>query len=732
VSGPKLIVCSVRAPISVTRGEDGWVASASPGGLATALRAVAESRAFTWVGFPGTPVPKEEQGAVRELIAEHGAAPVFLEEEEFHLFYEEFSNRVLWPLFHGLPTPREFSRAAWECYRNVNAKFADEIAQRVDPDDTVWVHDYQLLLVPQMLRERGIDCRIGFFLHIPFPSPDVYRTLPNRSALLRGMLSADVLGFHTYEYVTNFRSALLRVAGIESEPESVSRAGHVAHLAVLPIGIDPEQVESMTECEDVKADLASLRETYGGQTTILGVDRLDYTKGLPEKLLAYERLLAERPDLHGKVTLIQIAAPSRTGVIEYQALREELEGLAGRINGRFGTLTWTPIVYVNRNLAQQELAAMYQLADIMLVAPVRDGMNLVCMEYVAARGDNPGTLLLSEFAGAASSLAGAVLINPHDTDEVARALAKAIENGPNAEGFKHMRSFVLSNTVTAWANAFLHQLEDPQTVQRARAKELRVGTPDVDRLVSGASLPLILLDYDGTLRPHTTLPEQAKPTVELRTLLGDLARYGVVYVVSGRPAVTLEEWLGDLPVGLVCEHGLGVRHRGQDWQRQEDLDVGALETVVEPIFSDFHRRTPGSKVERKEASMAWHYRATEPTYGAWRAKELRALLESRLAGLPFSVLAGSKVIEVRHVQMNKGRAVAGLLEHHSGTDLVVCFGDDRTDEDMFEAILERTPDNAIICRVGDAFTVAPYNVPNSAAVHAQLGAMIEMWKNARS
>ena len=507
MSGPKLIVCSVRAPVTVEKTEGGWTANASPGGLATALRAIAASREFTWVGFPGSPVPEAERDEVRSLIADHGAAPVFLEEDEFHYFYEEFSNRVLWPLFHGVPGPREFSRTAWERYREVNAKFADEIARRVDPDDTVWVHDYQLLLVPQLLRERGVDCRIGFFLHIPFPSPDVYRTLPTRGSLLRGMLSADVLGFHTYEYVSNFRSALLRVAGIESDPESVSRAGRVAHLAVAPIGIDPDQVLAMTEREDVVADLEGLRKTYGGQTTILGIDRLDYTKGLPEKLLAYEQLLSSRPELHGKVTLIQVAAPSRTGVVEYQALREELEGLAGRINGRFGTLTWTPIVYVNRNLAQHELTAMYQLADIMLVTPVRDGMNLVCLEYVAARGMNPGTLLLSEFAGAASCLAGATLINPHDTDGVAAALEEAIDSGPAPEGFEHMRTFTLDNTVSAWANRFLDQLEGPDVVQHSRARELKVEASRVAELVGQASLPLVLLDYDGTLRSHTKLPQ---------------------------------------------------------------------------------------------------------------------------------------------------------------------------------------------------------------------------------
>ncbi len=668
---------------------------------------------------------------MRALVEGHGAAPVFLEEDEFHLFYEEFSNRVLWPLFHGLPGPREFSRGAWECYRSVNAKFADAIAQRAGPDDTVWVHDYQLLLVPQLLRERGIDCRIGFFLHIPFPSPDVYRTLPSRDELLRGLLSADVLGFHTYEYVSNFRSALLRVSGIESEPEAVRQAGHVAKLSVLPIGIDPASIRAMCAREDVRANLASFRETYRGQTTVLGVDRLDYTKGLPEKLLAFEHLLAEHPQLHGKVTLIQVAAPSRTGVVEYQALREELEGLAGRINGRFGTLSWTPIVYVNRNLGQEELVAMYQLADIMLVTPVRDGMNLVCLEYIAARGDTAGALLLSEFAGAASCLAGATLVNPHDTDGVARALADAIASEPGAEAFEHMRAFTLDNTVGAWAGAFLAQLEDPAAGSRVRARRLQVRAPAVEALVRKASLPLILLDYDGTLRPHTTLPEQARPTPEIRALLGDLARFGVVYVVSGRSAATLEAWLGNLPVGLVCEHGLGVRHRGQDWQRQDGLDTAALDALVEPIFADFGRRTPGSKVERKEASMAWHYRAAEPKYGAWRAKELRALLEGRLSGLPFSILAGSKVIEVRHVQMNKGRAVDSLLEHHSGTDLVVCFGDDRTDEDMFAAIRERVPDNAIVCRVGDAFTVAPFHVRSSADVHAQLGAMIDLWRESR-
>jgi len=716
--------------VSLVREEGGgWQAKPSPGGLATALRSIAEHRPFTWIGYPGTSVEPSEQAVVTEILAEHGATPVFVDDDEFEGFCGEFSNRVLWPLFHGISIgPRRFDRASWHHYRAANERFAERIAELASPGDTIWVHDYQLALVPELLRERDIDCAIGFFLHIPFPSPDVYRTLPTRDEILDGMLGADLLGFHTYEYVSNFRSSALRIAGIESEPEWVSMPSHNARLGVLPIGIDPDEIEELCGSEESLAEYEALATDYEGQKVILGVDRLDYTKGLPEKLLGYEALLEQHLELHGKVSLIQIAAPSRTRVAEYQELQRELDELVGRINGRFSTLHWTPLLYINQNVSRRRLTALYRLADVMLVTPVRDGLNLVCLEYIAARGDDPGCLVLSEFAGAASCVSGAMLINPHDTRQVAATLAEALTEGVSRESFEHMREFVYSNTAQAWARRFLNRLESAVSDVPSRRQQLRVDQPPLREAVVAARRPLVLLDYDGTLRPHTNLPAQARPTPRARELLRDLASFGVVYVVSGRPALVLDDWLGDLPIGLVCEHGLGIKHWGQDWIASEEFDTSVLREMVEPVLQDFVERTPGSQIERKAASIAWHYRAADPKFGAWRAKELRSILESHLSGVPYSVLAGSKVIEVRHVNMTKGRAASQLLELHSSTDLVVCVGDDYTDEDMFNAVLDSRRQQTIVCRVGSANTVAPYIAPSSQAILKQLAKLVELWR----
>ncbi|MEZ4236939.1 MAG: bifunctional alpha,alpha-trehalose-phosphate synthase (UDP-forming)/trehalose-phosphatase [Myxococcota bacterium] len=729
----KLIVASVRLPISLTHDDGGWNATPSPGGLATALRAVAERRPFTWIGFPGTPVPNEAHDDVRATLAEHGSVPVFLTAEEVEGFYEELSNRVLWPLFHGLPGMRRFPHAAWRTYRAINERFAEVVAAHAEPGDTVWIHDYQLMLVPQLLRDRGIDCAIGFFLHIPFPSSEIYRTLPVREAILTGMLGADYLGFHSYEYVNNLRNAGLRVLGLESDPEGVVLPPHYAQLGVLPIGIEPDEIASLATSEEAVAQYAELRERYRGKRVILGVDRLDHTKGIPQRLLAFEELLRDHPELRDEVVLVQIASPSRTNVPEYQDLAQECNELVGHINGKYGTLASTPLHYLNQHVDRARLTALYRLAEIALVTPVRDGMNLVCLEYVAARGDVPGVLILSEFAGAASCLPGARVVNPHNPAQVATAMADALRDGPSRTAWAQMRDFVTTNTSVAWAEKFLARLEAVYQRERGRLHTLRVGHGDaVDRLVEDARLPLVLLDYDGTLVPHTRLPSDAVPGHRVRELLADLARFGVVYVISGRPADTLDEWIGDLPIGLVCEHGLATRHLGGGWSELPDLDTSAIADIVEPILRDYTDRTPGSKLERKRASIAWHYRTVDPKLGAWRANELRFLLDSALVGQPFAVLSGSKVVEVRHVSITKGHTAERLLARQSGTDLVVCCGNDRTDEDMFEAVLSSDRDRRLVCRVGGGNTVAPYVVEDPAQLLDQLDQMVAIWRRLRT
>ncbi len=724
---PKLIVVSVRLPVSVQQSDDQWTASPSPGGLATALRAVADKRPFTWAGWPGAYVSGKDQDAVRDTLREHGAVPVFVGKREFEGFYEEFSNRLIWPLFHSLPGRVTYDRAAWRQYQAVNQRFADAVCELAEPGDTVWIHDYQLALVPQMVRARGIDCAIGFFLHIPFPSSETYRTLPVREALLEGMLGADLIGFHTYEYVSHFRSASLRILGLESEPETIFMASHAARLAVLPIGIEPNEIEEMARTEVAQAELATLRSQYAGKRVIVGVDRLDYTKGIPQKLAAYEELLRTHPRWRDNTVLIQVASPSRTRVAEYQSLKREIDETVGRINGTYGKVDNTPLVYINQHVSRERLTALYRVADVAFVTPVRDGMNLVCLEYIAARGDDPGTLVLSEFAGAAACLSGARLVNPHNTSRMAEVLAEALVHAPSREAFEHMVDFVYTNTSTMWAERFLARLDAVYEELHSGVQRFDVSSLGDNVMPPEGSRPLVMLDYDGTLQPHATVPAEAAPSQRVLDVLALLAERATVYVVSGRSAAVLDAWLGGLPIGLACEHGLAIKGPGGAWSERPPIDRSVLEDVVRPVLRDFVERTPGSKIEDKDASIAWHYRAADPKFGAWRAKELYALLEERLRGADFSVLSGSRVVEIRHREVSKGTVANKLLERYPGTRLVVCAGNDRTDEEMFEALLRSGTERAITCHVGGRNTFAQYFVETPAQLLGELETLVRAW-----
>ena len=725
----KLIVASARLPVALSwsTADERWSAAASPGGLATALRSVAAQREFTWIGFPGTPVDPDQCDAVTEALSDHGV-PVFLDQDEFEGFYEQFSNRFLWPLFHSLPTPSGYDPNAWEVYRKVNQRFADVIAEQASPGDTIWVHDYQLALVPGMLRDKELDCAIGYFLHIPFPPSETFRTLPVREAVLHGLLGANFVAFHSYEYVSHFRTATLRILGVESDPEHVLMPGHHAHFGVLPIGIDPDEIDRIAKIPEVQERLESLKTQFAGKKVVLGVDRLDYTKGLPQRLLAIEELLSAEPELSQQMVMIQVAAPSRTGVAEYQSLKREIDELVGRINGEYGAFDNVPIVYINQNVDREELVALYQVADVMLVTPVRDGMNLVCLEYVGARGAIPGTLILSEFAGAATCLSGATLVNPFDPSQMAKTLAKALKADAIPQAFKHMQEFVRGNTSMVWAERFLKRLEESYTGHRSRAARLNVETGPAGVWARDANRPLVLLDYDGTLVEHTRLPSQAIPTDRLRELLKRLARVANTYVISGRPSETLDEWLGDLGLGLVCEHGLAFKPAGGSWSERPQIASRALENIVAPLFRDFTERTPGSRIERKTASLAWHYRGSDAKLGAWRAKELRNLLESQLSDQPYTVLPGSKVVEVRHVQVTKGNATATILDRYPESDFVLCAGNDRTDEDMFAALQVSGRDPKVVCFVGSVHSSAEYFTSTPAELLDQLEVLVGWWE----
>lgn len=730
MASSRLIVASARLPVTITRRHDAWEATHSPGGLVTALSSVVGNRSCEWIGWPGTPVPDGDRAEVTRVLGEHGSVPVFLAKNDSDGFYLGFSNRVLWPLLHNLQEHSRFELAAWKAYQRVNEAFANAIAAAAKPGDLVWVHDYQLALVPEMLRRRGLPCPIGYFLHIPFPSAETYRTLPVREELLRGILGADFVGFHTYEYVSHFRSACLRVLGFESDMQKLRVPGREVQLGVLPIGIDPAEVRQMADGPEARLEYANIHNTYAGKKIIVGVDRLDYTKGIIEKLLAFEELLRAHPRFRTRAVLIQIAAPSRTGVDEYQKLKRDVDELVGRINGRYGSPSSMPVVYVNQSMTRDRLAGLYRAADVALVTPVRDGMNLVALEYVAARAERGhGRLILSEFAGAAHSLPGATLVNPFNVTQVAEALREALDGPPNQDGFQHMLRFVEENTANAWAGGFLKCLEGCVTEQRSPSEPLRLDNPALAQQVSDAERPLVLLDYDGTLRSFVLDPAAAVPDRRILSVLEELGRLATVYVVSGRSAETLQAWLGELPIGLVAEHGLAIKHpgSGDDWEYRVEVNLDTMKRVVEPLFKEFTRRTPGTRIEYKQASLVWHYRGADPEFGSFQATELLSLLEEAIKRRPFHVLQGNRVIEVRHQAATKGQALLALLKRYPKADFMFCAGDDRTDEELMRAIPPAVRKRTVSCWVGSRNPHASHWVQSNVALLDQLEAMARLW-----
>jgi trehalose 6-phosphate synthase/phosphatase len=699
---PRLIIVSNRLPVTVTRTDAGVPrVHPSPGGLATGLREPHARSGGLWIGWPGdTGFDAATRAEVDRQLAELRAVPVWLDAEEVRRSYEGFANGTLWPLFHYLLDTLPLDSRDFDVYADMNERFADEVARHHRPGDLVWVHDYQLMLVPRLLRDRVPDARIGFFLHIPFPASDVFRVLPARERLLEGVLGADLVGFHTAAYVRHFGSSLLRLLGLATDVDRVHLAGRTVRLGVFPMGIDPDAFAALAADDGVATEVRALRAPDDA-ALLVGIDRLDYTKGIPRRLLAFETLLRGDPSLHERLRLIQVAVPSRTGVDAYQDFRRHVDELVGRVNGTFGTPRWTPVRYVYRNLTDHEVVALYRAAHVMLVTPIRDGMNLVAKEFVAARTDGDGVLVLSEFAGAAAELAEALFVNPYDIDRVAATLhrALAMSEGERRIRMRALRARVIRHDVHHWVRTFLAALEEAGT-GRGRATAPVTGPGEVAQLVhrlrAAESLHL-LLDYDGTLVPFANVPELATPDDDLLHLLATLAARPrtAVNVVSGRTAETMTRWFGSLPLGLHAEHGLRSRTVGGEWTaRAAPPDPWRAPALA--ILEQFAARTPGSLVEEKTASLAWHYRMAEPEFGTVQANELRLHLTELLSNAPVEILSGEKVIEVRPHGVNKGTIVTALVAALPAMAQVVAMGDDTTDEDMFAAL----PPNGIAIHVG--------------------------------
>ena len=719
------MVASNRLPIRFTVADGTFEVEPSAGGLASALQAVRGES--VWIGWPGTVVPQDLEAPVAKRLAKDNYVPVFLSTEEHEDFYGRVCNDTLWPVLHYFGDRLRVTPEAWQRYVRVNERFADAILAHCGPDSRVWIHDFHLMLVPAMLRRRAPALSIGFFLHTPFPSSEVYRLLPAREEVLRGILGANYVSFQVGDYARHFRSSCLRVLGLDSEPDRIEYDGRRVGIGVDPIGIDTQGFREALADPETGRLLAGVEEQYAGRRLVLGVERLDYTKGIPQKLLAFERLLEQDPSAARRTTMLQVLVPSRLESPEYRQQRDEIELLIARINGRFGQPGVTPVEYLHRNISKTALVALYRRADVMMVTPLRDGMNLVAHEFVLCQAEPGlpgrwrGALLLSEFAGSAQVLPGAMLVNPWNTDGVVERLGSALEldQRERRRRIETMVRRVEALDSKKWADGYLTRLG-----RNSRRDRRRRQPPDVEgevrerllRRFARARARTIMLDYDGTLREIEPHPDLATPTPEIRRMLRQLAAIPAtdVHIVSGRRRTNLERWFGQLPVHLSAEHGYLAREPGGDWHALLDLDLAwmrPIERLLRRVAAD----VPGAHVERKSCSIAWHYREAEPEYGSWRARELLNDLGQHLAGAPAEILQGHRVVEVRARGVDKGLYVRSVFpDGKEPNRFVLGLGDDRTDYDLLDAL----PAGSVAGHVGGL--VPSTNAPDGPREHVHI------------
>lgn len=731
----KNIIVSNRLPIRITKVENSYKFIATSGGLATGMKSVHEHEHSLWVGWPGIGIDEienEDWFPLEKSLIKNNYAPVTLTKQEVDNFYYGLANKCLWPLFHYFIEFSIFNESHWESYVDVNQKFANRVLENIETGDTVWIHDYQLLLCPQMIRDVRPDVHIGFFLHIPFPSFEIFRIFPWREKLLKGMLGADLIGFHTFDYERHFLSSVKRILRLDVDFNRVANGLREVVVNTFPMGIDYNKFHNAAtthfkqknrEKSELKKQLELHKKGDESGKLILSIDRLDYTKGVVNRIKAFDLFLTKYPEYQEKVRLVMLTVPSRSDVPEYMRLKRETDELVGRINGKYATVNWTPIWYYYRAMDFDDLIDLYMTSDIAMITPVRDGMNLVAKEFVATRVSGDGVLILSEMAGASKELFEAVLVNPFDRNAMADALKQAItmplgeQKRRNVEMQKRLRRY----SVEYWAKEFMQALQ-LHSEMKANVNTSKVDANNQQHIVDAfhnAQRKAIVLDYDGTLVSFHENPEAATPDQNLVELLQSLCLQPNtdIAIISGRDQAFIEKWFGDLPLRLVAEHGHYVRPKEKKWTASSRGDKQWMDDI-KPIFESFMDRTPGTFIEEKHNSLVWHYRKTDPELAAGRVVELKTVLSSLISD-QLSMMDMDKALEVIDRQIDKGTAVAEMIGQHP-YDFILCIGDDVTDENMFVAL----PDDAFTIKVGKKPTIASYSIAGVAKVKELLSAII--------
>lgn len=720
-----LVIVSNRLPVSVKKEAGKLVMRPSVGGLATGLSNYTTKRGTKWVGWPGLAsddlTETEKRQIVREL-KKHRCYPVFLTQKQIDLFYSGYSNGLLWPVFHDLPHATH-PESEWRAYREVNQLFASEALNLSKAGSTIWVHDYQLALVPQYIREAARDDRVGFFLHIPFPASEFHK-LKTAKNILRGILGSDLVGFHTKTYTGNFLESCEKILGLPSSQGRLLVGKRLVQVAEFPMGIDYARFEAAAKQRSLRRQARALRRKYHGQRIIVSVDRLDITKGLVERIQAYHQLLKNYPSLAGKIVMVMVVSPSRTDVPEYRQLKKRIDQALDVLQKDFGTARWKPVEFRYETVPLDEVMAYYHMADIAFITPIIDGMNLVAKEFLATKQSGDGVLILSETAGAAEELREAVLVNPRKPHTMVRGLVEALNMPPRElkRRVKLMNEQLKEFSVQRWADNFMDTLQKPYTVALP-------GVHPITRSLKGTALQrlaeeyrtakkrLLLLDYDGVLHRFEKNPDAATPPPKLQQTLKRLTGdpRNEVVIISGRSKNQLQAWFGHLTVALAAEHGAVFRRKGgTHWHKAAGLSADWKSAVL-PVLETYAALTPGALIEEKEWAIVWHYRAASPYFAQKSLVALRRLLRPVAKRDGLIIEEGNKVFELHPSIFSKGRVAEEWLIHDH--DFVLCIGDDTTDEDMFAVL---SPE-AYSIKVGRGTTKARFRLKGVSEVLNLLG-----------
>ena len=721
----KNIIVSNRLPVRISKLNNSFEFTTTTGGLATGMKSFHSENNSLWIGWPGIGIDEIDNNVWDTLntsLKKGGFYPVNLNNSEINDFYFGLPNKCLWPLFHYFIEYSVFSKAHWETYVAINQKFAAAVLENISAGDTVWIHDYQLLLCPKIIKDLRPDVTVGFFLHIPFPSFEIFRTFPEREALLEGVLGADLIGFHTYDYQRHFLSSVKRILRLEVNFNKITLGIREIVVNTFPMGIDYEKFDvaakvQLTKKNSRKSELKKQIERHKKESKnsklILSIDRLDYTKGVINRIKAFEMFLKSHPQYLEKVRLIMLTVPSRSNVPEYKQLKRDTDEIVGRVNGEFATVNWTPIWYYYRSMSFEDLIDLYSNADIAMITPIRDGMNLVAKEYVATRINNDGVLILSEMAGASKELFQALVVNPFDINSMSEAIYKAL-NMPLEEQQQRnisMRKRLSRYTVQRWADDFMSALNiEPQNMDNNPILRIDLSVSnEILKAYKTAKNRLLLLDYDGTLVEFNEKPNLAIPSPQLLKTIEKLIQQPNtdVVIISGRDQLFLDKWFGKMKLTLVAEHGYFIKN--EKWTEKLNNNKEWIQNLL-PIFNSFTDRTPGTFVEEKQNSLVWHYRKTDPELANNRAVELKTVIKS-LAPESISLMDMDKAIEITNSQFNKGTAVSDIVSKKN-YDFTLCIGDDVTDENMFINLNEE----AYTLKVGKKTTAAKYYIKNPAEV----------------